>query len=131
LPTAGTPEEPAPVPAPEIPDAVVVAPPALVEVPEPPAAEPTDGEASDEAAPETLSPSAAPEPAQSTAPAVIATPSDPPVAGTPEIQATVAVATGSPPAVQLSTVLGLLATGFAYFRFLSGKRPRVSAKAGK
>ncbi|WP_427130779.1 hypothetical protein [Pseudarthrobacter sp. S9] len=48
-----------------------------------------------------------------------------------QIQAAVAVATGSPLAVQVLVVLGLLAAGFAYFRFLDGKTHRTSAKAGK
>jgi hypothetical protein len=127
LPIAETPEELAP--AAESPAAVVVAPPALGLVPQGPVAEPTDGEASEEAAPETPSHSAALEPAQSTAPAIIAPPSEPPLAAAAEIQAAAALTRGSPPVVQLFAVLGLLAAGFAYFRFLDG--PRLSARAGK
>jgi hypothetical protein len=47
-----------------------------------------------------------------------------------EIQAAVAVATGSPLVVQLVTVLILLGVGFFYFRFLAGKTPRF-ARASK
>ena len=47
-----------------------------------------------------------------------------------QVQAAVAVATGSPLAVQVLTVLVLLAAGFAYFRFLGGKSSSVSTKAG-
>ncbi len=39
-----------------------------------------------------------------------------------EVQAAVAVATGSPLAVQAITVLILLGLGFAYFRFIGSKR---------
>ena len=47
-----------------------------------------------------------------------------------QVQAAVAVATGSPLAVQAITVLLLLALGFAYFWFLGSKKasglPRTS-----
>ncbi|WP_167467914.1 hypothetical protein [Arthrobacter oryzae] len=49
----------------------------------------------------------------------------------PEIQAAVAVATGSPLGVQLITVLILLGAGLAYFRFLGGKSQNSPVKAGK
>ena len=39
-----------------------------------------------------------------------------------EVQAAVAVATGSPLAVQAITVLVLLGLGFAYFRFIGSKK---------
>jgi hypothetical protein len=48
-----------------------------------------------------------------------------------EVQAAVAVATGSPLGVQLITVLILLGAGLAYFRFLAGRSPIGSARAGK
>ncbi|HSL36941.1 MAG TPA: hypothetical protein VK883_08935 [Arthrobacter sp.] len=48
-----------------------------------------------------------------------------------QIQAAVAVATGSPLAVQLITVLILLAAGFAYFRFLGGKSASFASRAGE
>jgi hypothetical protein len=130
VPTAEAPEELSPAPATQSP-AAVVALPALMQVLQPPGAEPTEDEASDEAAPEPPSPSAAAEPGQSTVPAIIATPSEPPLVATPEIQAAAAVTEGSPLVVQLFAVLGLLAAGFAYFRFLNGKGHRVSAKAGR
>ena len=41
-----------------------------------------------------------------------------------EVQAAVAVATGSPLAVQSVALLVLLGLGFAYFRFLGGKKPQ-------
>ncbi|MCU1531355.1 MAG: hypothetical protein JWO49_926 [Arthrobacter sp.] len=47
------------------------------------------------------------------------------------MQAAVAVGTGSPLPVQLLAVLGLLAAGVAYFRFLDGKGNRIPAKAGR
>jgi len=62
---------------------------------------------------------------------VIATPSEPPVMVKSEVQAAVAVATGSPLVVQLLVVMGLLGVGLAYFRFLGGKSHSVSVKAGK
>jgi hypothetical protein len=48
-----------------------------------------------------------------------------------QIQAAVAVATGSPLAVQVITVLILLAAGLAYFRFLGGKSASFASKAGE
>ena len=39
-----------------------------------------------------------------------------------KVQAAVAVATGSPLAVQAITVLVLLGMGFAYFRFIGSKK---------
>ena len=48
-----------------------------------------------------------------------------------EVQAAVAVATGSPLGIQLITVLILLGAGLAYFRFLGGKTIASPAKAGK
>jgi hypothetical protein len=62
---------------------------------------------------------------------VIATPSEPPVMVKSEVQAAVAVATGSPLGIQLITVLILLGAGLAYFRFLGGKTIVRPAKAGK
>jgi predicted tellurium resistance membrane protein TerC len=49
----------------------------------------------------------------------------------PEVQAAVAVATGSPLVVQLLVALGLLGIGLAYFRFLGGKSHSVTVKTGK
>ena len=60
----------------------------------------------------------------STAPAVIATPSEPPVMVKSEVQAAVAVATGSPLGVQLVTVLVLLGAGFALLPFPRREEPR-------
>jgi hypothetical protein len=48
-----------------------------------------------------------------------------------QVQAAVAVATGSPLGVQLVTVLVLLTAGLLYFRFLAGKAPGYTAKASK
>jgi hypothetical protein len=48
-----------------------------------------------------------------------------------QIQAAVAVATGSPLVVQVATVLVLLGAGLAYFRFLGGRSYRLASKAGK
>ncbi len=48
----------------------------------------------------------------------------------PVIQAAVTAATGSPFAVQLATVMVLLAAGFAYFRIL-GAKGRVTSKGGR
>lgn len=64
------------------------------------------------------------------APAVMAAVA-PPAMMKSEIQAAVAVATGSPLVVQLITVMILLAAGLLYFRFLAGKSPSIAAKASK
>jgi hypothetical protein len=68
---------------------------------------------------------------QSAAPAAAMAPPVPPIVAQAQIQAAVAVATGSPLVVQLITVVILLGAGFAYFRFLDGRSHRVAAKAGK
>ena len=60
-----------------------------------------------------------------------APPAEPPAVMQAQIQAAVAAATGSPLAVQLITVLILLAAGFAYFRFLGGKSASFASKAGE
>ena len=79
----------------------------------------------------TETPSPTPEPLQSTAPAAAAPPAEPPAVMQAQIQSAVAVATGSPLAVQVMTVLILLAAGFAYFRFLGGKSASFASKAGE
>ncbi|WP_018773503.1 MULTISPECIES: hypothetical protein [unclassified Arthrobacter] len=48
-----------------------------------------------------------------------------------EVQAAVAVATGSPLAVQAITVLVLLGMGFAYFRFIGSKKVTGVPRTGK
>ena len=48
-----------------------------------------------------------------------------------QVQAAVAVATGSPLAVQMITILILLAAGFAYFRFVGSKSRHPAGRAGK
>jgi hypothetical protein len=48
-----------------------------------------------------------------------------------QVQAAVAVATGSPLVVQLITVFILLGAGVFYFRFLAGKTPSYAARASK
>jgi hypothetical protein len=48
-----------------------------------------------------------------------------------QVQAAVAVATGSPLAVQAATVVFLLALGYAYFRFLGSKKVDGSLGTGK
>ncbi|WP_354349983.1 hypothetical protein [Pseudarthrobacter sp. PvP090] len=48
-----------------------------------------------------------------------------------QVQAAVAVATGSPLAVQAITVVFLLGLGYAYFRFLGSKKVSGSPGTGK
>jgi hypothetical protein len=78
-------------------------------------------------------PTAEPTPSLQPAPApaaVAAAAALPPAVMKSEIQAAVAVATGSPLVVQMITVFLLLGAGFFYFRFLAGKTPRF-ARASK
>ncbi|QYF89872.1 hypothetical protein [Arthrobacter sp. PAMC25284] len=48
-----------------------------------------------------------------------------------EVQAAVAVATGSPLAVQVFTAMFLIGLGVAYFRFLGSKKPNGTPRTGK
>lgn len=110
--------EPAPVPvviAPAVPvPPAVVVPPVAAE-PEPTA---------------TPSPSATPTPKPKPTKAAV-TANQPSMVMKAEVQAAVAVATGSPLAVQALTVLILLGSGFVYFRFLGGQKLSRTAGPGK
>jgi hypothetical protein len=69
--------------------------------------------------------------AESSTPAAAPALSPAPAALTSELQAGVAAVTGSPPGVQMLTVLILLAAGYGYFRFMGSKTgiaPKRSAK---
>ncbi|MET3919897.1 hypothetical protein ABIB26_000817 [Arthrobacter sp. UYEF20] len=76
-------------------------------------------------------PAPAPVPELAKAHAAIAAVAQPPAVMKSEIQAAVAVATGSPLVVQLITVLILLGAGLLYFRFLAGKSPSIATKPSK
>ena len=79
----------------------------------------------------TATSSPSPTPVKSTVPATIATPAKAPLIGKAEVQAAVAVATGSPLVVQVLTVAFLMGLGVAYFRFLGSRKFNGTPRTGK
>lgn len=133
-PPADTPPPAAPIQAPVpgpveyVPAPAVVAPAVEAPMSEAVAESAADTESGTEATPtQSSTPTVRPEPAQ--AADNTAGKSAPVVQS--DVRAAMAVATGSPMAVQAATVLFLLALGFAYFRFLGTRKIGRSPNAGK